>query len=185
MGVEPMNLNPTSYLNQSQLLATLTSEARQYLARSVREGFFLQPSRFILGSGGADYRPGVPLPASPDTTDVVNPVFEGSRLDGSLEVEAANASTLVLRCRGPVAPSYKVTEILVYAIARHCALDANVEIPFACAYFPPWLHSTSQRFTTRLVLPLGIGADVGTNGLLTSRPGDTAVAMDSLTVLLG
>lgn len=142
--------------------ARLTNRARYYLARGIHDGTLVQPVRFELGSGWENPRWGEPPKPSLDATEVAHKVWEGSIYDGLMYMEEANASTLVIRCGGPEAPDTNPTELMIYAQIRHSSnSDENYrEIPFASACFPSWFHTTAQRFSTRIVLPLGYGARV-------------------------
>lgn len=159
----PLRLAPYEPLVDLNMVeARLTSRARYYLARGIHDGTLLQPVRYELGTGWENPRWGEPPKPSPDATEVTNLVHEGSIWDSQMILEEANASTLAIRCAGPEEPSYNPTELMVYAEVRHSPNeDENYhEIPFACATFPSWFHTTAQRFNTRIVLPLGYGARV-------------------------
>jgi hypothetical protein len=124
--------------------ASLTTEGRRYLARKHLDGSILTLSRFVLGGG----LPGFPdwrfAPrASPDTTAVVNPLYEGD-----VQIESANDQTIVITCAGP-ANLQGVQEVLVYGW-----LNRSLEFPFAVAIVPEWFPAWSQKFDARIVIPL-------------------------------
>ncbi|NIT77394.1 MAG: hypothetical protein GWN58_23570 [Anaerolineae bacterium] len=159
----PVHLKPYEPLVDLNMVeARLTNRARYYIARGLHDGTLLQPVRYELGAGWENPRWGEPPKPSPDATEVANLVHEGSIWDGQMLLEEANASTLAIRCAGPDEPSYNPTELMVYAEIRHSSIaDENFhQIPFACATFPSWFHTTDQRFITRIILPLGYGARV-------------------------
>jgi len=129
----------------------LTNRARYYIARGMHDGTCLKPVRFVLGAGWENPRWGEPCKPSPDATEVSSVVFEGAVVN-----EAANDRTLVVRCEGEVAPTYQVQEVMVYAQIRNSPIpgESYKEIPFACATFPQWFHTTGQWFVARLVIPM-------------------------------
>ncbi len=129
----------------------LTNRARYYIARGMHDGTGLKPVRFVLGAGWENPRWGEPCKPSPDATEVAGEVFEGFVVS-----EQANPKTLVLRCEGEVAPIYAVQEVMVYAQIFNSPFpgESLKEIPFACATFPQWFHTTGQWFVARLVIPM-------------------------------
>lgn len=144
--------------------ARLTNRARYYVSRGIHDGTILQPIRYELGSGWENPRWGEPPKPSPDATEVAFKAYGGSIYDGRMVLEEANASTLSIRCAGPEAPDYELSEIMVYAEIRNSPNvdENNRQIPFASATFPSWFHTTGQRFITRIIMPLGYGARVDT-----------------------
>jgi hypothetical protein len=129
----------------------LTNRARYYIARGMHDGTGLKPVRFVLGAGWENPRWGEPCKPSPDATEVSSEVFEGFVVS-----EAANDKTLVLRCEGEVAPAYQIQEVMVYATIFNSPFpgESLKEIPFCCATFPQWFHTTGQWFVARLVIPM-------------------------------
>jgi len=167
--------------------ARLTNRSRYYLARGIHDGTLLQPVRYELGTGWENPRWGEPPKPSPDSTEVANFAYEGSIYNNRMLLEEANASTLVIRCEGPVEPSFNPTEVMIYAQIRNSSnSDENYrEIPFANATFPSWFHTTNQQFTSRIVVPLGVGARVPSYQAPPQRiVGDTVTAIDTVTVVV-
>ncbi|MHC4816598.1 MAG: hypothetical protein ACYTF8_00870 [Planctomycetota bacterium] len=131
--------------------ARLTNRARYFIARGMHDGTSIKPVRFVLGAGWENPRWGEPCKPSPDATEVAGEVFEGPVVS-----EQANDRTLVVRCEGEVAPIYQVQEVMVYAQIFNSPFpgESLKEIPFACATFPQWFHTTGQWFVARLVIPM-------------------------------
>jgi len=142
--------------------ATLTNRGRYYMARGIHDGTIVQPVRFVLGSGWENPRWGEPPLPSPDSTEVSNPRFEGTAYDGHLILEEANPSTLAICIRGEEGAAYEPSEVMVYAQIRNSPYpeEAHREIAFACATFPVWFHAPTQVFSSRLIIPLGVGVRV-------------------------
>jgi len=188
LGAEDLPTSPTPskrrkyepVVDLNMVQATLTNRGRFYVARGIHDGTIVQPVRYVLGAGWENPRWGEsPLP-SPDSTEVAHAQFEGTPV-----LEEANASTLAIRVLGEEGADYEPTEVMVYARILNSPYpdEAHREIPFACATFPPWFHTPNQVFSSRLVIPLGVGARAESVVIPHKVAREVVTAVDTVTVV--
>lgn len=158
----------------------LTSVARNLIAKAHRLGWRITPSRFVL-SGGR-HRATIPWEPSQEVASPRTTLYMGSIALGSMILEEANASSLVVKCVVPVIPTLQQSSVLVYCRLKGTGSTVleNRDWPFATCVWPPWYLTTNQTLVARVVIPFGQGIRVlESTNIINLRHEDTVSVLDT------